>query len=64
MRFGLYGVGLGAMAAPGWTAIARLAEDAGYESLWTGEHMVWPRPQAPPSHRAPTRIRSSTRSWR
>jgi probable F420-dependent oxidoreductase len=53
MRFGLYGVGLGAMAAPGATRIARLAEELGYESLWTGEHMALPRPQVPPSHRAP-----------
>lgn len=53
MKFGLYGVGLGAMAAPGSGDVARLAEDLGYDSLWTGEHMVLPDPQVPPSHRAP-----------
>src|SRR5204862_4622605 len=28
---------------------ARAAEQAGLESLWTGEHVVLPDPQAPPS---------------
>lgn len=34
--------------------IARLAEAAGFESLWAGEHVVLPDPQVPPSPMAPT----------
>ncbi len=33
--------------------LARAAEAAGYESLWTGEHIVLPDPQAPPSPAPP-----------
>ena len=33
--------------------IAQAAEAAGYESVWTGEHIVLPDPQAPPSPAAP-----------
>jgi probable F420-dependent oxidoreductase len=29
--------------------VAKAAEDAGYDSLWTGEHVVLPDPQVPPS---------------
>ncbi|MGH7860097.1 MAG: LLM class F420-dependent oxidoreductase, partial [Candidatus Binatia bacterium] len=29
--------------------VARAAEDAGFDSLWTGEHVVLPDPQVPPS---------------
>ena len=32
---------------------ARAAEAAGFESLWAGEHVVLPDPQAPPSPMAP-----------
>jgi probable F420-dependent oxidoreductase len=53
MKYGIYGVGLGAMADPAGARLAVLAEELGYESLWTGEHMVLPSPQAPPSHRSP-----------
>ncbi|HWD03626.1 MAG TPA: LLM class F420-dependent oxidoreductase [Amycolatopsis sp.] len=42
------------MATPDAARIAQLAEQLGFESLWTGEHMVIPDPQVPPSHRAPT----------
>jgi probable F420-dependent oxidoreductase len=34
--------------------IAQLAESAGFESLWAGEHVVLPDPQVPPSPMAPT----------
>ena len=34
-------------------AVARAAESAGYESLWTGEHIIVPDPQVPPSPVAP-----------
>ncbi len=30
-------------------SIARAAENAGFESVWTGEHIVLPEPQVPPS---------------
>ena len=33
--------------------VARAAEAAGFESLWGGEHVVLPDPQAPPSPMAP-----------
>jgi len=50
MRFGLFGINIGVCAA-GQTAahIAQAAEAAGFESVWTGEHVVLPDPQAPPS---------------
>jgi probable F420-dependent oxidoreductase len=53
MKFGLYGACLGAMASREGVHAAQLAERLGYESLWTGEHMALPDPQAPPSHRDP-----------
>jgi len=30
-------------------ATARAAEDAGFDSLWAGEHVVLPDPRVPPS---------------
>lgn len=33
--------------------VARAAEDAGFDSLWTGEHVVLPDPQVPPSPMPP-----------
>lgn len=33
--------------------VAQAAEAAGYESVWTGEHIVLPDPQAPPSPAPP-----------
>jgi probable F420-dependent oxidoreductase len=53
MKLGLYGACLGAMASRDGVHAAQLAESIGYESLWTGEHMALPDPQAPPSHRDP-----------
>jgi probable F420-dependent oxidoreductase len=54
MKFGLYDVNLGACARPqSAAAVARAAEDAGFDSLWAGEHVVRPDPQAPPSPLAP-----------
>jgi probable F420-dependent oxidoreductase len=50
VRFGLFGIGSGACADPGVARrVARAAEYAGLESLWTGEHVVLPDPQRPPS---------------
>jgi len=50
MKLGLYGVNVGACARPEAAArVARAAEAAGYDSLWTAEHVVLPDPQEPPS---------------
>jgi len=50
MKFGLFGINIGACAQPQVAVnVARAAERAGFESLWTGEHVVLPDPQAPPS---------------
>jgi probable F420-dependent oxidoreductase len=50
VKLGLFGINFGACADPAVSArVARAAEDAGYESVWTGEHVVLPDPQAPPS---------------
>ena len=54
VHFGLFGINMGSAADPSvMAAVARQAESAGYESLWTGEHIVLPDPQAPPSPSAP-----------
>jgi probable F420-dependent oxidoreductase len=54
MKFGLFGINFGACAAPATAAnVAREAESAGFESLWTGEHVVLPDPQVPPSPAPP-----------
>jgi probable F420-dependent oxidoreductase len=50
MKLGLYGINLGPCADPEAAAsVARAAEEAGFESLWTAEHVVLPDPQVPPS---------------
>jgi len=49
MKFGLFGINNGPCAFPQCAAVARAAEDAGFESVWTGEHVILPDPQAPPS---------------
>jgi probable F420-dependent oxidoreductase len=50
MKLALFGVNMGPCADPAIAArIARAAEDAGFESLWAGEHVVLPDPQVPPS---------------
>ena len=54
MKLGYYGIGLGPCADPEVAArVARAAEDAGFESVWTGEHVVLPDPQVPPSPAPP-----------
>jgi probable F420-dependent oxidoreductase len=54
MRFGLFGINLGACARPDAAVrVARAAEAAGFDSVWTGEHVVLPDPQVPPSPAAP-----------
>lgn len=50
MKLGLYGINIGPCARPETAArVARAAEEAGFDSVWTGEHVVLPHPQAPPS---------------
>jgi probable F420-dependent oxidoreductase len=54
MKFGLFAVNMYACSYPE-TAIqvAQLAEEAGFESLWAGEHVVLPDPRVPGSPMAP-----------
>jgi probable F420-dependent oxidoreductase len=50
MKFGLFGINHGPCAGPATaSAVAAAAEKAGFESVWTGEHIVLPDPQVPPS---------------
>ena len=54
MKFGLFGLNMyGYSQAEPAAALARKAEQAGFESLWCGEHVVLPDPQRPPSPMAP-----------
>lgn len=54
MKIALFGINYGPCADPQVASeVARAAEAAGFESLWTGEHIVLPDPQAPPSPAAP-----------
>jgi len=54
MKLGFFGINVGPCADPdGAVRVARAAEEAGLESLWTGEHVVLPDPQAPPSPAPP-----------
>lgn len=54
MHFGLFSTNAYACTYPDVVAgVARAAEAAGFESLWGGEHVVLPDPQAPPSPMAP-----------
>ena len=54
MKIAFFGIGSGICANPEVTAeAARTAEAAGFESVWTGEHVVLPDPQQPPSPAAP-----------
>jgi probable F420-dependent oxidoreductase len=54
MKIGLFGINLGIAAQPdAMLRIARHAEEAGLESVWTGEHVVLPDPRVPPSPSPP-----------
>ena len=54
MRLGLVHVNMGSMSQPdSLAAAARRAEAAGFDSVWAGEHIVLPDPQAPPSPMKP-----------
>jgi probable F420-dependent oxidoreductase len=50
MKFGLFGINIGPCADPDVARrVAEEAEAVGFESVWTGEHVVLPDPQVPPS---------------
>ncbi len=54
MKLAYFGINLGICADPDVAVrVARAAEAAGLESLWTGEHVVLPDPQVPPSPSPP-----------
>ena len=54
MKLGLFGINMGETGLPAnLVKVAKAAEDAGFESVWTGEHIVLPDPQAPPSPAPP-----------
>jgi probable F420-dependent oxidoreductase len=54
VKLGLFGINTGPCADPETAArVAQAAEAAGFESVWTGEHVVLPDPQAPPSPAPP-----------
>ncbi|MGZ4762492.1 MAG: LLM class flavin-dependent oxidoreductase [Ilumatobacteraceae bacterium] len=46
MKYGLFAINYGTCARPEHAVrVAQHAEDAGFESVWTGEHLVLPDPQ-------------------
>lgn len=50
MKIGLFGINMNACADPATAAkVAQHAEQLGFESLWTGEHVVLPDPRQAPS---------------
>lgn len=54
LAFGLFEMNTGPCSFPDTAArIARLAEDAGWDSLWMGEHVVLPEPRIPASPSGP-----------
>jgi probable F420-dependent oxidoreductase len=54
MRLGLFSINMGPCSRPeALAASARAAEDAGFDSVWAGEHVVLPDPQVPPSPMGP-----------
>jgi alkanesulfonate monooxygenase SsuD/methylene tetrahydromethanopterin reductase-like flavin-dependent oxidoreductase (luciferase family) len=54
MRLGLIHINMGPMSRPdALVQAARTAEQAGFDSVWAGEHLVLPDPQVPPSPMAP-----------
>jgi probable F420-dependent oxidoreductase len=54
MKLGLFSINMGANVQPDQlAAAARAAEDAGFDSVWAGEHVILPDPQVPPSPMAP-----------
>lgn len=55
MKLALFGINMGPCSTPKASVrVAQAAEAAGFESVWAGEHVVLPDPQAPPSPLPPT----------
>lgn len=55
MRFGYFGINTNLCGEPdAMVRVGQAAERVGFESVWTGEHVVLPDPQVPPSPAAPT----------
>ncbi len=55
MKFGLFGINMNVCSKPEVAArVAKAAEAAEFESVWTGEHVVLPDPQVPPSPLPPS----------
>jgi len=54
VKIGIFGINFGICADPDRLSdVAELAEELGFDSLWTGEHVVLPDPQAAPSPAPP-----------
>jgi probable F420-dependent oxidoreductase len=55
MRLGVFGISSGTTFGPGTTArLARRCEELGYDSWWSGEHVVLPSPRVAPAPMGPT----------
>lgn len=64
MKLGIFGINNGLLADPDVAArTVRAAEAAGFESVWTGEHIVLPDPQVPPSPAPPRTPMGDTSTW-
>jgi len=62
MRLGLIHINMGPMSSPdALVQAARAAEQAGFDSVWAGEHLVLPDPRASAAS-TPTRDRCSALS--
>jgi len=54
---GMFGINFGPMGDPAtMVQVAQAAERSGYDSVWTGEHIVLPDPQAAPSPAPPESV--------
>lgn len=64
MKFGLFGINNDLLADPAIASrTVKALEAAGFESVWTGEHIVLPDPQVPPSPSAPQTPFADTSTW-
>ena len=54
MQVGLFGINMNFLAQPEWAVkVTQHAEHLGFESVWTGEHVVLPEPRQAPSPAEP-----------
>ncbi len=54
MKVGLFGINMNFLAQPQWAVkVTQHAEGLGFESVWTGEHVVLPDPREAPSPAEP-----------